>query len=169
MTARDLPPLDEPPTGPHGTAVRIPVQDHPTTVSAWIVNAPYAHPFWKQYSVTVVRLADVEGYPPANKQFADVTHELMIVALNPDVDHDPDLIAAGEQTLNHLEPVNVAEQFVADDEAAETVCWFVVRAILQGQLPPEPVLGYEEFRAAWSQAIHSTLDHNKDPHHGAMN
>jgi hypothetical protein len=49
-------------TGPHGTAVELPIPDVPEafeTVCHWLITSESYHPFWTQWTLVVVRLREV--------------------------------------------------------------------------------------------------------------
>jgi hypothetical protein len=151
-------------TGSYGTARRIPRTNYDVqaTLDCWIITAPAWHPIWSQYALGLVSLADIPDLPPANRQRADVTHELHVVALNPE--YGPyDARAIGTGDLRYLTPVNIAEQFVATDEQACQLAQLCVRGVVDGLLVPETADAPERVRAAWHSSIHKTLAH---PDHG---
>lgn len=160
-------------TGPYGTARRIPPANYqatsPATLDGWIITAPIWHPLWSQYMLAVITLAEVPGVRPAHKQRENVTHELMVMTLNPD--HGPyDAAQVGEQgSLHYLTPGNVAEQFTATDDQARELAELTARAVVDGRLCPETADAPARIRAAWRRSIHQTIDHFRDPHHGHAN
>lgn len=159
-------------TGAFGTAHRIPRDSyrdsHPAGLDAWIITAPHWHPVWSQYNLGVVSLADIPGAPPAKLQRPGVTHELSVVALNPE--HGPyDALVLPAGGLTFLTPVNIAEQFTATDEQARRLAFLCARAVVDGVLCPETGDAPERIRAAWRSSVHQTLDHDHDPHHGHLN
>jgi len=159
-------------TGALGTAVRVPPanyrDDNLAGLDCWIITAPSWHPVWSQYALAVVSLADFDGLPPAHKKRAGVTHELLVLALNPE--HGPyDARTLRTGDLRHLEPVNICEQFTSTDDQARHLAYLCVRAIVDGVLIPETGDAPDRIRAAWRSSIHQTLDHEHDPHHGHLN
>jgi len=157
--------------GPHGDAHHIPAthyQDHPAILAAWLITAPVWHPLWSQYMLAVITLADTPGVPPAVKDHPDNTHELAVLAMNPDRGpYTIDSFAA--KTVGYLTPGNIAERFTATDEQAVQLAEMCVWGALEGLLPLETADAPERIRAAWRQSIHRTLDHARDPHHGTQN
>jgi hypothetical protein len=150
-------------TGPYGTARRIPPANYrahkPAGVDGWIITAPYWHPFWSQYMLAVVSLADIPGQPDAVRHYPDATHELHVVALNPD--HGPyDAALIGPPgTIHFLTPVNVVEQITTTHDQARRLTELCARAVVDGLLTPETGDAPDRIRAAWRTAIHQTLDH----------
>jgi hypothetical protein len=160
-------------TGPYGTARRIPQANYPeprTTLDAWIITAPVWHPFWSQYMLAIITLADVPGMPPADKERPDVTHQLLVMTLDPtDGPYDAATVG-GADTLHFLMPGNVGEQFTADsDDQARQLAALCVRGVVDGLLPPETADAPDTIRALWRSSIHQTLAHSHDPHHGRLN
>jgi hypothetical protein len=155
-------------TGPYGTAHRIPHANYhdqnPAALDAWIITADCWHPTWSQYLLAVVTLADIDGIPPANKRGTDVTHELLVIVLNPE--HGPyDAATATTKTLQHLTPVNIAEQFTTTDDQARTLTELCARACVDGVLTPENGDAPDRIRAYWRSTIRQTLDHDHHQEH----
>ncbi|MDX3748711.1 hypothetical protein [Streptomyces sp. AK08-02] len=150
--------------GIYGTAVRIPADaytDAPATIDFWIITGPHWSPAWTQYMLGIVTLADVAGVDPARLQRPGVTHELLVVALDPD--HGPyDAGKIRASQLHTLRPVNVCEQFTATDGQARDLAVLCAKACVDGHLSPEPGDGAGILRAGWRHSIEQTLEH---PHH----
>ena len=105
--------------------------------------------------------------PPANKRGADFTHELLVIVLDPE--HGPyNAATASPETLQHLTPVNIAEQFTTTDDQARTLTQLCARACVDGALTPENGDAPDRIRAHWRSTIRQTLDHDHDPHHGRL-
>lgn len=157
-------------TGPAGTAVRIPHASYPearATLDAWIITAPVWHPVWSQYALSLVTLDDIPGLPPAQKENPDVTHQVIVMTLNPE--HGPyDARQLTGDSLHYLTPGNIGEQFTATDDQARSLAALCVRAVVDGRLIPETADAPDRIRAMWRQAIHQTLEHDRDPHHGGQ-
>ena len=105
-------------------------------IAAWFLHAPNAHPVWDRYILSLIHLRDVPGFPPANKEREDDTHEVVLMPLDPE--RSPRVEDLGSMVA--MTPPNVAVQFRSgsDEEAmevTETVAWALVR----GTLPVEPV------------------------------
>jgi hypothetical protein len=135
-----------PPTGPlegpYGTAELVPRSRYaalsPAVLAKWIISVPGWSPYWWQYALAVITLADLPGVPPvpagARRRKAN-THELVVVALHPD--HGPYTAAATPEPLPVLLPFCIAEQFEADDAAAVHIAEDAARAVCAGVLAPE--------------------------------
>lgn len=158
--------------GTHGTARRLADDSyrasHPAGLDSWILTGPRWHPVWYQYNLGLVSLADTPGLPPAKLQRPGVTHELTVVALDPD--HGPyDARHLPDDGLRFLTPVNIAEQVTTTDDHARELAFLCARAVVDGHLWPETGDAPDRIRAAWRSSIHQTLDHDRNPHHGHLN
>lgn len=151
--------------GPYGKMEFI---DHDTTnplnaagVCCYLITAPAYHPVWSQYMLGVVDLKDHDGLPDPKLHFDGATHELMVVALNPDYRQDKAsmLHHAKEGTLPFLLPVNIAHQFTASDEEMEAMAWLCGNAITEGRMDPEVGDAPELVREGWLAACVKTLAH----------
>lgn len=148
------------PTGPHGTAVRIPIPDIPKaaqTVDYWIVDAPGWAMFWSQYLIAVVRLEDdVPGFPPPRRHFDGATHEQHVIALDPDGGpYDEAKIRHYWENppIPYLTPLNHVNQFIATDDEMRQLSWYAAWAVVNAHLNPE------EGRDDWLTAMTKTLAH----------
>jgi len=115
------------------------VNSHPfrgnSIVAAWLVEAPWAHPIWHSYIISVIHLRPGPGCPPATIVLADATHEIAVYALDP---------AAGRQQMldtglfKILHPVNfVAQMKEESDAAALERAQAAVDLIVAGWLSPD--------------------------------
>lgn len=138
---RDTPPTL---TGRMGNAWRIDsdmvarrrgMEDDPrkaVSLHQWLAYAPYAHPIWHTYLIVSFALRDAAGVPAATKLLPDATHEVVVMALDPDhetyVDDFPKL----------LTPANFAGQFIEpDDDAANERIKRCVQDVIDGVLNPD--------------------------------
>jgi hypothetical protein len=158
--------------GKYGRADLVPREnfpDAPAQLVSWIVTAPGWHPLWSQYMIAVVSLADFPDCEPAKLQYPEATHELMVIALNPD--HGPyraETTTTGNP-VRYLLPYNIIEQFTTTDERAVEICHGLTHAVVDGVLCPEMIESSSRVRDSWTQAISRTLDHYIDPSHGQLN
>lgn len=89
--------------------------------SAWayaiIVNCPISHPWWPTCTLSIYSLGDVPGLPPAKIYLPGATHEIMLLALNPEKEVHVD------RPVSMLYPANFAAQMICrdDDEALEVI------------------------------------------------
>ena len=152
--------------GLHGTAERIALGDGPQwaeTLCSWLLTAPWAHPLWSQYDLIVVRLRDgMPGFPPPKRQFDGATHELLVIALNPE--YGPFTPAslrkfADKGSLPLLTPVNIAEQVEATDDEAAELAELAARSVVNAQLNPETGDAPDRIRMNWKASLVKTLAH----------
>lgn len=158
--------------GPYGSAERLAVPDTEAaaeTVCHWLLRAPQAHPLWAQYMMTCVRLRDLPGWPPPHRQFPEATHELFVVALNPE--HGPydaaKVAGYAEQGggLPFLTPVNIAEQFTAADGEMTALAAWAAWGVTVGALWPETADAPAKIRRLWSTSLAKTLAHIRGKPH----
>lgn len=151
--------------GPYGTALRLAIPDVPRaaqTVDHWLITAPAYHPAWSQYTLAVVRLDDLPGWPPPVRQFDGATHEVIVVALDPEHGpYDVDKMAGYAVTadLPFLTPVNIAHQFTADDAEMRELASLAAWAVVHGALNPETADAPERIRGQWLTSLVKTLAH----------
>jgi hypothetical protein len=134
-------------------------REAPAHLAMWLMHCPGAHPFWSWYVVALVSLRDIEGQPPAHKQYPGAEHEMLIVAINPDKALNPDVPM--EWLPARLEPANLVAQFdgVSDKDASRLTTW-MVEAFCHGRISPDT-----DYRRLQLQAIAGTLAHLKAGHH----
>jgi hypothetical protein len=119
----------------------------------WLVyDGTRAHPFWWWYVVGCVHLRPLEGQSkPPVVDFPGATHEIMFLALNPEVPL-PDL--GDWQGASFLQPADLVRQFIVNDDLqARELCELVVRHICDGHSPDV------DFRHYWEAAIDSSAEH----------
>lgn len=134
------------------TAQRIPTEKIPrpdVALAVWFIEAvPMQHPFWWNYIFSLVSLADKPGFPPAIKTFAQATHEMHLVALDPSLKP----VADNLKTWQHLYPINYARQIaVPNDEAAVEIAQQVVIGFMEGHalLEISDVMGGRRLNDTW--------------------
>jgi oligoribonuclease NrnB/cAMP/cGMP phosphodiesterase (DHH superfamily) len=103
----------------------------PACVGQWLVHRPGAHPLWSHYLVSVVHLRPGAGLPaPAGPP---ATHELVLYALSPTLEPDPDQPPAGLLT-----PANLVVWLEdLSDREAGTLAEGLVGAIVSGAVNPD--------------------------------
>ncbi len=103
------------------------------SVAAWIVEAPWAHPFWSNYLISVSHLRPVSGLTDPKIYVDGASHEIVLHALNPDV--APSLVRPASTILA---PANFAAQWVAGgDIDADGKIEQCVERILDRTLSPD--------------------------------
>lgn len=136
-------------------------------IAQFIVTAGMLWPgvaIYRAWFVSVVSLADIPGVKPAMKTAPEMTHEVMLITANPNVDFDPDPDAP-ETWLPFI--AKVAQQFVATDEQASELAESCAKAVSDGILPAVDVGDYG--RARWATVITNTLEHMNNGGHGKPN
>lgn len=122
--------------------VRMGLEDRPPaelTVSSWVVYAPCAHPLWAYYWIGCVSLRSIPNAAPPLILIPNATHEVMVYALNPDIDP---AIDDGPQMLL---PANFHGQFIeACDEDAAARVQASVKEVVAGLLSPDT-----DFQREW--------------------
>lgn len=109
------------------------------TLPSWVVYAPYAHPIWGYYAILCVALRHVEGVPPAKVMLEGATHEVIVMAL------DPDFVPAVDAMPRYLWPANFCGQFIEpSDMAASARVRQAVQDVIDGTLNPDT-----DFRHMW--------------------
>jgi hypothetical protein len=128
--------------GEHGRAWRIADHDpepNESTIATWLIEAPYAHPVWHSYIISLAHLRQ-RGMPGPIKYRDGASHEMILMALAPEGDR-ANLIKVGSfqsDTCTPLMPLNFACQFanVSDDEARQTV-EDVVHDVCDAKISPD--------------------------------
>lgn len=157
--------------GHYGRARLIPLPDvlsGAETVSMWLLTAPQAHPVWTQYVLGCVRLRDLEGWPPPKRQFDGATHEITVVALNPE--HGPATVAMMEEychsgRMPYLTPINIAHQIEGTDEEARILTAYAALGVVHGLLWPETSGTSEAVAEEWDGSLIKTLAHLRHEEH----
>jgi hypothetical protein len=134
--------LGEQMRGPAGHAhevvtIKVDQPDQQATLATWFLNCPGQSAAWDRYLLSVIHLRPIAGVKPAGIRVPGATHEVVLVALDPDKHPHP----TKPRTWAFLRPVNVAEQItLPDDNAARHVAKLAARAVVDGVLPAEPAL-----------------------------
>jgi hypothetical protein len=102
------------------------------TVAGWIVYAPYAHPAWHSYMIAGVSLRVHPNWQPPHIRKPGATHEILVVALNPE---HPTAINDHPRILT---PLNFVAQLIeTDDQAAAARIEATVQDVIDGVLNPD--------------------------------
>lgn len=156
----------------------IPAEPGKAFGAAWLLTAPWAHPFWSQYEIALYDLTTkIEGMGDPILYLEGATHEVAVHALDPNhpVDRLPRKDSEGSWlgALHRLTPANHAYQFRAEsDEAATARIQGVVDAINAGTVSPDTDFiqqwdalfsdGQSLRKSAGATAIHTPLDGSAD-------
>jgi hypothetical protein len=115
----------------------------PTALRAVLLHRPDAHPVWHTYQVSLVHLRPIEGGPPPELRSPDSSHEIVIQALDPESQPDPEV-----PTIALLTPPNLVHQLRGrTDEMALTVFGAFVQALAAGELNPDT--DHRQGQIAW--------------------
>lgn len=139
-------------TGPHGRAWTVDMVDwcrrigkdpaEFAQVAGWLIEAPWAHPLWHSYLLSVIHLRPMPDNRPTKLYLEGATHDLWLAALDPDHPRQA-MIETG--AVRQLRPLNFAAQFIAaSDAAAMERAEHAVRLICDGRLSPDT-----DFTSAW--------------------
>jgi hypothetical protein len=103
----------------------------------WLIEAPWAHPLWHSYSITLCHLRPMPDGRITKLYNPDATHEFVLWAVDPAIDRD-EVIKKGYVKGMWLRPKNFAAQFIelTDDLAKERIKQSV-RLIVDGKLSPD--------------------------------
>lgn len=131
------------------------------TLCLYLLHCTWSHPMWSWYHICGIHLRDIPGVKPPHKHFPEASHEIMILALNPRMKPDPDLLAQGKQDLDFLTPPDLIHQVtgITDDQFKQLVQEVVV-TIVEGRMAPD-----QDFRGLWRRAIDATVQHIKEGKH----
>lgn len=155
--------------GPAGTATEVlftlddddPV-DWAATVATWWLDCPDQTPFWRHYHLGIVHLrplAAAAARPPVIN-IPGATHELILYAVNPEPDPQPD----DPRTWQALHPLNLVEQLqLPDDAAACGLLRQAAQAVVAGLLWAEPPLSGQV--EPWRSTLIKTSAHWRGEEH----
>lgn len=155
--------------GKFGWAKRVPISpDNDNaifSIASWLIFAPSAHPMWSFHSLEAITLTDLPGRKLAHRQFPEATHEILVLALNPEFQPYTvaEIASAAEQNagLPYLTPPDVVFQLTAKDHEIERLCAYGARACVDGRLVPD-----SDYRSHWQRAFTDTLQHLQAGRHG---
>ncbi|OYW56817.1 MAG: hypothetical protein B7Y80_01660 [Hyphomicrobium sp. 32-62-53] len=130
--------------------------ENDAALDIWMIEAPWAHPFWHSYIIGLQHLRPVLGGDVIIHR-PGATHEFFVAALNPDAPREPFML--GDASPAYLTPLNFVAQLVeeSDEVARERVRDAVLR-ICAGSLSPDT-----DFRGQWVALYggHMLRDHSR--------
>lgn len=152
--------------GVAGTATEIIAHTEPSdpldwaaTLKTWFLYCPGQSPAWSHYGLSVVHLRPIEGVRPAIVHLDGATHEVLLVAYDPQYEPKADDMT----TWRFMLPVNLAHQVrVPDDEAAIKLIDYCAEAVIAGRLWAEPPLTGQTY--PWKAALDATAEHLRGEH-----
>lgn len=124
-------------------------------VCMWLLYAPAAHPMWAYHVMYVIDLS----YPDLNKQFPSATHEIGILALNPErqpytVADLQQIMRNPEDSIPYMTPPDFAIQLSASEEQVKLLAIYGARASAEGKLIPD-----SDYALSWERSLRDTLQH----------
>lgn len=131
-------------TGPAGTAWKVQVSPNPmrgtTDVARFVLHLPRVTPFWAWYVITVVHLRPMDGAPPAIVLVEGATHEVLVLAIDPNAGApgdgwDLDDTTKAPRWLSPLECVRQVTGLV--DEGAVELAASLAHAAVDGLYVPD--------------------------------
>lgn len=123
------------------------------SLAGWHMHCPHAHPLWSWYMVTLIHLRDIPGTPPPTKRSPEMSHEVVVMSLNPD--HPLQNPGDIQHPLYYLEPFDHVIQFSGTtDEQAIKVIEIYVRACIDGFVSPD-----QDYRQVWRDMMRGTIEH----------
>jgi hypothetical protein len=118
---------------------------HASLVS-WYISAPWAHPAWHSYSLSLIHLRPLPGLNPPIINLPGATHEIFLFAVH------PDWVMKLDDIPPNLQPANFAAQFIEpDDKSAIDRVRKCVEEIVDGNLSPDT-----DFIQHWIQRFGSS-------------
>lgn len=106
--------------------------------SIWSLKIPGCHPVFDEYLVCLYAVSDLDDSIPVVRYREDLTHEVCVVTLAPDVRVDFNRDVFLQSKLIPLTPPNHAYQFKADsNDSAIARVQVLVNSMLAGTLSPE--------------------------------
>ncbi len=137
----------------------------PAALDAWLINCPGRHPFWQWWTVSLVSLADIPGIGAAVKRETSMTHEIIVVALNPETfkptDEWYDNRSRDRVGRHFMHPIDLSAQFeVGSDQDARDIAFLFVRALCDGYLTPD-----QDGRIVNAHHIEATAKHYREGAH----
>jgi hypothetical protein len=163
----DLPPEARSPIrGPYANCVEVQLSALSTraaaTVSSWLITSAKFHPAWTQWTLYAVHLREVPGVSAPAFQYPGATHEVGLLALNPDTRVTAEDMGRPDWRMRYLLPPNLALQFTATDDEMRHVCALMCWSISAGHHSPEPALSGgpdSDWGRGWLASITKTLAH----------
>ena len=141
--------IDIPPTiaGEHGRAWRADIENgkrqrginpaNDATLDHWIVEAPFAHPFWHSYSIVLIHLRPMPDARETKFYLDGATHEMWVWSLDPNKSRRR-LIETGIVQGEWLSPKNFSARFIeVADDLAQARIYAAVVSITRADLSPD--------------------------------
>ena len=118
--------------------------------ASWIIHAPWAHPIWSQYTLSIYDLTTpITGKPKCRLCLPNATHEFLVYALDPDhrIQRDAPFT---KQKIHRLHPPNYGYQlrFDSNEKALERLQGIVDRIVTK-RLSPDT-----DYRSYWDKIFY---------------
>ena len=108
-------------------------------VAHWVLEAPWSSQVVHSYSLMLTHLRFMPDKGPIIRYLDDATHELALIAINPQADRALMLVAPAHPDEVWLQPPVFAAQLVApSDQAAIQQMLRAVELVGEGRLSPHP-------------------------------
>lgn len=128
-----------------------------TARSIWLIDSTCFSPAWNQWILGVVSLAETPGFPPPVRHFQDATHEMLVLALNPEAGRYSQAILDTGEGYQMLLPLNYCDQFQANDGEMAALAAWMVWGVVNGHLQLEH--NGDTDRTSWLTSAVKTLAH----------
>jgi hypothetical protein len=130
-------------------------KDWTSGIGNWFIDAPGQSPAWRHYMLSAVHLRPIDGVKPAMLKEPGMTHEFMLMAMDPEKKPDPQ----NPETWSYLRPHNLAEQVtVHNDATASKLLDLCATTVAEGRLWAEPALSgqvepWRSFLRHWAKEL----------------
>jgi len=113
-------------------------------LAQWVIEAPWAHPIWHSYALTLVHLRPMGDGRKTLFYIDGATHEVWLYALTPEEKREP-VLRNGKVPSLWMTPSNFAAQFIEiTDQLAFDRAKNAVQMVCDGKLNPD-----SDFRKQW--------------------
>lgn len=134
--------------------------ENSATVDVWFMDIPGQAVAWRNYLLAIYHLRDIPGVKAAEKSYPGVTHELILVALDPG--RNPQMLDI--ESWRHLVPINFVIQLeLPSDEKAKELLYLAAKGVVDGLLWAEPPLSGQ--REPWMSSMLQTSAHLRGEAH----
>lgn len=108
---------------------------HQAHLCGWLIESRETGLPWWQFQLSVIHLRQIEGVRPPVLRSPEATHEVMVVAYDP----DRPVTADGRKTGVWLQPINLSAQFTSTDFHAIELAGHLSEKAIDGELHLEPM------------------------------
>ena len=121
-------------------------------VTSWLLFAPWAHPVWDYYVLSITHLRPAVGTMPAKKLHPEAEFELVVAALDPKSTPDPDVCG-----FTCLCPIKLIVQFKGvEQDFLLNLAENAARSVLDRNISPD-----SDFIEHWRLAINNAVIHHR--------